>query len=77
MLILRISRVWLNNYACHAHLYFEIKMAVTPSILELQKYLKNIFSPKNNFSWGVLYKFLLLDKSFLSYRQKREIAFAF
>jgi len=45
MLILKISRVWLKNKARHAHLYFEVKMAVFRLILKLQK------SAKNHFSW--------------------------
>ena len=55
---------WLENGVCeqkngiwpivrHAHLYFELKMAVSRSILELQNNLKNYFSWKNNFNWGV------------------------
>ena len=58
-------------------MYFELKMTVTRLILKLQKNLNNIFSPKNYFSMGKFYKFLLSDEPFLSYCQKRAIAFAF
>ena len=58
-------------------MYIELKMTVARLILKLQKNPNNIFSPKNYFSRGKFYKFLLSDESFLSYRQKRAIAFAF
>ena len=58
-------------------MYFELKMAVIRLILQLQKNLWYIFSPKNYFSRGVFYKFLLSDKPFLSYCQKCAFAFAF
>ena len=32
--------MWLKNQARHAHLYFELKIVVTCSILELEKILK-------------------------------------
>ena len=56
---------------------FELKMTVTRLILKLQKKLKDIFSPKNYLSKGDFYKFLLTGEPFLSYCQKRAIAFAF
>ena len=38
---LKNLKIWLKHYACHVHLYFELKMVVTRSILELQIFLKN------------------------------------
>ena len=46
MQILKIGSVWL-------------KMAVARLILELQKNLKNLFSQKKYFNWGLFSKFLL------------------
>ena len=37
MEILKFGRLWLKNLARHAHLYFELKMAVACLILKLQK----------------------------------------
>ena len=73
MMILKIWRVWLKNQARHAHLYFELKMAANPSILKLQKNLKNLFSQKNYFSWGLFSSFLLWLELFLNYREKRDV----
>ena len=77
ILILRIWRVWLKNQARHAHLYFELKMAVACLILELQKNFKNLFSQKKYFSWGLFFKFLLWVHRFLSYLPKRDFFFRF
>ena len=51
-------------------MYFKLKMAVTRSILELEKNFKNLNSWKNNFNLGLFSSFLLSVKRFLSYRQK-------
>jgi len=51
-------------------------MAVARLILELQKKSKKCFCKKKYFSLGVFSKFLLSLKSFLSYRQKRDIFLA-
>ena len=58
MQILKFGRLWLKNQARHAHLYFELKMAVARLILKLQKSFKNLFSQKNNFILGAFTKFL-------------------
>ena len=59
MVILKIWRVWLKNWVRHAHLYFELKMAANRLIFKLQKNLKNLFSQKNYFTWGLFSTFLL------------------
>ena len=50
MMILKIGGVKLKNWDRSGHFYFELKMAATHSILELQKNFTNIFSPKNYFN---------------------------
>ena len=73
----KVWRTWLENWAQQSHLYFELKMAVIPSILKLQKIFIDVFSPKNYFSWGVPHKFLFSEELFLNFRQKHEIVFVF
>ena len=36
VLIFKIRRVWPENWACHAHFWFGIKVATNPSILQLE-----------------------------------------
>jgi len=56
-------------------LYFELKMAFTGSIPQLQKNFKNILSQLKHFSWGMLSKSLLLVNPFLSHSPKRDSPF--
>ena len=46
MQIFKFGRVWLKDKTRHAHLHFEIKMAVAGLILELRKSLKIFFHNK-------------------------------
>ena len=50
MEILKILGVWLKNWGRGSHVYFELKMAATRSILKLQKNYSNMFLPKHYFS---------------------------
>ena len=59
MLILKIWKVWLKNQARPTLSDFEPKMASNCSILQLQNFYKNLEVQENDFSWGVLFTFLL------------------
>ena len=56
---------------------FEHKMAVTCSILQLQKNYKNFFWRKKYLGWGLFFWFLLWACRFLSYLPKRDFFFRF
>ena len=54
IMILKIYVVWLKSWGCGSHLYFELNMAATHSILKLKIDFNNIF-PQKWFQQGSIF----------------------